>query len=518
MYPGTLQPILPRDTIEARRWEHTRLRRRLLEGTWEMDLVERLEVHLGTVRRQAWGWPDMSSNVYRQICRELAALYVLPPDVSHPTRGQFAEGLVGPDGVIARSGLWATMSRYQALVIGCREYWQRVHVTADGRVTYRPVPPDMTVAKASEDRPDYPVRIQELRPRWHEGRNAYCWTWDVLSIEDPAYPVYEVREAKLGGELGEDMTAMYLGGTFSGDAYPYRRNDGRPILPYVLYHAERIGDRLFDAWEGREVVEGSLNLAVMFSMLFHAMKDASWPQRYAVGARPVGAGVAGDAAGSRMEVIADPATVLLMEAESEQQPVIGQWQPAADVEKMEQTIAAVANRLAQDAGVSPADIQRMGGTARSGYAIALSSEAKRDCQRKYAQSFRASDEQLVMTTAILLNRATGTTYPEGGYSVAYRSIPLSGQELEARRKHALELMEAGLMTRIDAMRLLDDSLTEQDAVAKLLEIDAMTRRLVDEDASDPMVPADTRVNPAMETDGESEDETDPETGEAAIAD
>jgi len=66
----------------------------------------------------------------------------------------------------------------------------------------------------------------------------------------------------------------------------------------------------------------------------------------------------------------------------------------------------------------------------------------------------------------------GTAFPEGGYSVAYRAIPLSGQELDARRKHALEMLEAGLMSRVEAVRLFDEGLTPDDARAVLEEIDA----------------------------------------------
>jgi len=394
----------------------------------------------------------------------------MPPDVTHPT----INNAVFLSETISRSGLWATMNRFQQLVVGCREYWQRVHVSADGRLTFRPVAPDMTIARSFADRPDYPVSVHELRERLDE-KGETRWTWDVLDVSNPENPIYEVRAYIDGGKMGEDLSAIYLGGNYSGAAYPYRRNDGRPILPYVLYHAERIGDRLWDAWEGVEVVEGSLNIAVTYSMLFHAIKDSSWPQRYIVGAEPQGGTIQGDVASARREVVSDPATVLMLRAVDEQQPVIGQWQAGADVTALEQTIAACANRLAQDAGVSPADIQRMGGTARSGYAIALSNESKRDAQRSYAQSFRASDEQLVMTAAILLNRVTNTKYPEGGYSVQYRSIPLSGSELDARRKHALELLDAGLMTRVEALRLFDDSLTEQDAAAMLAEIDTMNK-------------------------------------------
>lgn len=467
----TQVPIIGTDTYEIRRVEHTRLRRRLLEGTWEEDLHNRLQIHLGTVRKAAWGLPDMSSNVFRQIARSLASLYIQPPDVSHPTRNQAAQGIVD---MVARSGLWATMNRFQQLTIGCREYWQRVHVSSDGRLTFRPVAPDMTIAKSFADRPDYPVSVREMRERM-DADGKPRWTWDVLDISDAENPIYEVRAYVDGGKVGEDLSAVYLGGNYSGAAYPYRRNDGRPILPYVLYHAERIGDRLFDCYEGIEVVEGSLNIAVSYSMLFHAIKDSSWPQRYIIGAEPQGGTIEGGIAGVRREVVSDPATVLMLRASDEQQPVIGQWQAGCDVTQLENTISAFANRLAQDAGVSPADIQRMGGTARSGYAIALSNEGKRDAQKVYAQSFRASDEQLVMTAAILANRAMGSQFPEGGYSVQYRSIPLSGAELDGRRKHALELLDAGLMTRIDALRLFDDALTEQDAVAMLAEIDALNK-------------------------------------------
>lgn len=483
-----LLPPVPPSGLDARRWEHTRLRRRLLEGTWERDLVERLEVHLGSVRRQAWGVPDLSSNPFRIICRELSALYLTAPDVRHTRSPDRAEALIGGSGIIARSGLWATMQRFQSLVIGCREYWQRIHVSEDGRLTYRPVPPDMTLAYAAEDRPDYPLAVHELRLRHSLNGGGPIWTYDVLDIRNPEYPEYCIHVATPEGRLGEDVTVAYLGQSYSGDAYPYRRADGRPVLPYVLYHAERIGDRLFDAYEGMEVVEGSLNLAVSYSFLLHVLKDASWPQRYAVGVRPTGASMEGTVAGARLEIITDPATILQFEAVDEQQPLIGQFQAGADAGALETTVASMANRLAQDAGLSPTDISRLSGSARSGYAIALTNEGKREAQRKYASSFRSSDEELVMKTAILYNRATGSTFPEGGYSVSYRAIPLSPQELDGRRKHALEMLEAGLMSRVEAVRLFDEGLTPDDARALLEEIDA-ARAMEHEAAESPEVEA-----------------------------
>ena len=91
--------------------------------------------------------------------------------------------------------------------------------------------------------------------------------------------------------------------------------------------------------------------------------------------------------------------------------------------------------------------------------------------------FRASDEALVSLSAVLFNRWTEansepSNYPEGGFSVIYREIPLSPQEMEARRKHVLEMLAAGLMSEVDALRFFG-SLSEQDAIAQLAAIRVM---------------------------------------------
>jgi hypothetical protein len=308
-----------------------------------------------------------------------------------------------------------------------------------------------------------------------------------------------VRIAKDGG-MGEDVTLEVLGGTYSGDAYPYRRADGAPILPVVLYHASLYGDRLFDAFNGVELYEGSLNLAVYYSFLAHTLRDASFPQRYAIGVRIAGSDmVDGGSRGQRVEVVTDPTTILMLDAAMEQQPQVGQFVAGADVEKIEATIAAIAHRLATDAGLAPTDLQRTSGSAKSGYAISLSSEGKRTAQRKYILQQRDADERLVAISATLYNRAMGTQFPEGGYSVHYREIPLSPEELASRRAHAMEMMEAGLMDKVEALRLFG-SLTHEDAVVRLEQIAAAkmaeSRMMMVESASPAAEEGDSEVRPA----------------------
>ena len=181
---------------------------------------------------------------------------------------------------------------------------------------------------------------------------------------------------------------------------------------------------------------------------------------------------------ARSEVTTDPTTILMLDPISEtSQPMLGQFQAGSDAEKLESVIAAVAHRLATDAGLAPSELQRTSGSARSGYAISLSQEGKRQAQRRYIMQFRASDEALVSLSAVLYNRwseanTEPTNYPEGGYSVLYREIPLSPSEMDARRKHVLEMRSAGLMTDVEALRFFG-SLSEQDAIAQLAAIRAM---------------------------------------------
>jgi hypothetical protein len=87
--------------------------------------------------------------------------------------------------------------------------------------------------------------IREYRLRLDPHTGEEIWTVECLSIVGEPY--YRIHRAD-GDGLGEDLTVQYLGQTYEGEGYPYRYADGSPFLPYVLYHAERVGDRLFDPY------------------------------------------------------------------------------------------------------------------------------------------------------------------------------------------------------------------------------------------------------------------------------
>ena len=131
----------------------------------------------------------------------------------------------------------------------------------------------------------------------------------------------------------------------------------------------------------------------------------------------------------------------------------------------------LAARVAVEAGgVSPADLHRAAPN-RSGSAIALTNEGKRRMQAKFTPSFRPSDERLAAVTATIVRSLGGPELPESAYRVIYGSTPLSVDEQDARRRHAIEAMGAGLMSRLEAYLYIHPELTVPDAERA---IEAMT--------------------------------------------
>jgi len=249
-------------------------------------------------------------------------------------------------------------------------------------------------------------------------------------------------------------------------------------MPAVLYHAAQT-PWIYDAYQSRELVEGTLNVAVLRTYVAHVARSAAWRQRYVIDAELLGTSEVdenGDGRG-RSRVQADPATILQFvrrDGVEGANPQAGTFDVPVLPEELWSYIEGYERKLISEAGVNPADQQAMGGDARSGYALAVSRDAQREAQRRCEPMFRRGDQELLRLTAIMLNRAEGRTgadaYPEFGYRVTYHGVPQSAMERQALREHLLALMQAGLMDPTTAYMELHPGTTEAQAVDALLKI------------------------------------------------
>ncbi len=468
-----MKPNAPTQADDAR-WSHTALRRRMLQGTWEQDLEDELYRHLPTDRREAWGPSDLSSNVFEQVNRQLSVLYTERPQVHN------VEGDIEPlQKMVNDAGLFPLMQRMQQYTLGMRECIMRIDVNphAEGMtvdypgIQYRIVTPDYVICDASPDLPDKPNYYQELRLRTNkEGKTE--WVWDIFDIRDLNNPRFGMYKAGADGSIGIDVSEDYMGhpAHVGLDSYPYIDSQGRPFLPITMYHAEKTG-LLWNTYDQSQLCYGFLQSAVYFTFFGHAMKNASWPQRYAIGVTINGlTALEQDTTARRAGIATDPSSILMFQPTEDTQPQIGQFQPGADVHSLLESIAKYEYRVATTSGISPAELQRTSGDPRSGYALAVSRQGQREAQRKYAPVFRMADEELLTKTAILSNRFLNTSLPETGYRIAYKSLPLSPDETRAAREDIVQKLSAGLISPIQAMQIMYPDLSEEQARQELTKI------------------------------------------------
>jgi hypothetical protein len=491
----------------------------MLRGIHRQDIITAISEHVDPTRQRQWGVPDLSSNVFKTASTQLAVCHDRAP-IWGSVDGTAPQQLLGEGGFYDRAGWAPLMARFSSSVIGLRECAMHHSIVGDkasspddARVLFRPVTPDMIIAKSKASDPERPYCLQELRLRTNTSTNQAAWTWDVYDIEGTV-PSYRVFECKADGSLGDDLSSMHIdGGALVGPDYlaEFSSSTGEPFIPYTLYHAAKTG-LLWDAFDAMEVVNGSITAAVLWTFYVHCVRDASWPQRYAVGCVPPGAALMQDGqSGAQQSIATDPASLLLFRAISDAQPLLGQFEPASSPSDIQASVAEYEARCLEYMGVSAADLQRAGGNTRSGYAIAITNSGKREAQRRFAPQFRQGDIESAAMTAQLLNRRYGLTLPEKNYTIEYQAIPLSEQELEARRKDILEQVSAGLMSEIDAYMELHPGVSHEGAVRALVRVETDKLLLAKERAkvaatmgpptptptpTDPAAPAQTGAPPA----------------------
>ena len=440
---------------DPQRQAEQRLRDSFWDGTWAETLGADLLKVLSTDRREVLGPLDLSLCLGPQICQELAVCYLRTPMV---TIGGKAAWICEPGGPISTALLWSMMPDFQGRVLWLREYVMRIEATSGGGLLFRPVPPWLVEIEADPARPDQPIVYREWVPRIIGGESV--WTRDVIDLRDPGDPHLVV----LSQDGDTDLTEQVFGGPQSGEAYAYRREDGTPFVPVELYHRDPDAS-LWHYSRGAELVSSTRRGAVHWNLYDHAYEDASWEQRALIDGAVVGAKPVGER-GLRY-VRPDPTLILMVESREGHQAQLGQWRIGADPAVLMAGLQGYIAQAATREGVSPAELQRLSGDPKSGYAIALTNEGKRQAQRRFGPQFQVRDESLLCKAAATWNRANpdADPYAETGYQVSYQSIPLSPDEERAIRDQVdWELMRGWITPQQALARVRGISESEATAI------------------------------------------------------
>ena len=451
-----------RETHDRR--EEQLLRERMLDGQHTDDIInEILRDYAPEIAAELTLNPDLSENTFRMVLGQLAISYDESPMVS-------AEGVEDFDAIITPS-VWPKMQQRDILTRGLRECLVRLDWPSSDsvvqEVTYRVIAPGHILkCIALEGQPDRPGCLTErrMRTRLDEAgrpiRVETFETWDITGDE----PVFMIEEVDDRGDR-VDRTGLYL----DTDEYPYRDEQGAPILPYVLYHAQ-MQDRLWDYKAGIELVRGTLRLAVGYTAWWDAFNNSANPQRVAIDLElPAGQTQTLQQSRNVETITAGPKTILKFSSQRDGTGRIDTYPPGLSPMDGMTSLRAYAERLAVFAGLNPGDLVASG-SAQSGISIIVSRDGQRRAQQKAEPVNRLGDQQLLSIAARLANAYGGASLPtdERAYTIEYAQMGLS----ETERKTLIENLEKeaglGLVSRVTMVRELHPGLDSDEAALAFL--------------------------------------------------
>lgn len=450
----------------------------MLEGAWREDAVGKITAFFQEETANRLGNVDLTRNLHRSLCRELAVRYQTPP-LRLSDDDAADEALTE---AVAGSALWAVLARLERYTVSAntcflRPDWTTPEGSGPG-LQYTVVTSDLVYTETDPQDPRTPVYAmharrrrdpedKDRRPRW------FFDEWDVRG-DSPTFRI--MRPAKSANEQPADVTGLFMDSpdALSGVNYHWTI-DGRPVVGLVPYQTDPGFAGLFDWREGCEVVEATLLEAAYWSFFGYGLRDAGHPPRALADGEFVSGGTRrGEGSSARVDMAADPTVIHLVRSLDQGAAHALEWGPGFDPERMQMAIQSWTMGAAQSAGLSPDDFQR-NGQAESGYAISLKSEAKRREQRRMAPSFQASDALTLGLSASLLNRYANAGLPESGWAPQYAQVSLSPAEKAERREDVKARLEAGTASLVDAVMAEHPQMTREQATAHLEQVQAELR-------------------------------------------
>lgn len=462
--------------------------RKFLEGGWKSELAVHGTKQLGALRAKLVGEWDTGSNLYKSFVEQTCTMYDEEP-------GQPAGELRD---LFRAGGWWAMARQHQQYVRGLHESLVYVGWDSPEKIpTFELVTADLVTADAAPTNRSRAETIWRARSRPVPGsRSGECaWYWDRWSTEgEGSFTVWtNDRNRDVTGDF-PDATAGWQG------KYPYIGENGRPILPFALYHDRGPAKGLWSPPErDSEIIFGTKQNALLWTAAVHGVLRASWSQRLLFNGKVKG-GTTETVSGYAIRTVTpDPTAIMQVDGDNAS---AGEWGSAIDIDASEKFARMYGARLSVEYGLSPADLVIESLNPASGAAITVSQTGKRRISARDRVPMSMGDAKLAAVVAAVA-RANGVKVTTQGWSLRYHGVALTIDERSKVVPYVAQEIELGLADRVTAYQELHPGTSVEDAEA---DLDAMDKRR--------MVSEDLGTDPAAKT----VDPSSPATGETPVAD
>ena len=437
-----------------------------------------IQAQVGGAAADALGPPDLSANTLLAVATQLSTpgLYGLgEPRLSHTDPN--ASALIR---WMSASGYWARMQFVQRMVTGIGDWVLALSVEGD-RLCFENAYPWRLWTRSSPHSPTDVREVRWLRMRHIDPTNpeSPCeWFWDCYDLDTETFRVLDTEGCDYSNvhiQIGDGYAPV---GGLTGPAYPYRRPDGTPFLPFIFYSDCDDGHLWHDNTR-RGATRGALNTITLSTYGLRALMGASMPPTIAVNleqpaAQAINVGDANNAGSTTAASLPSiPGTILFTRTTSpEVQGSIHQLSVGGNLQALNQGIANYFSSQFARLGMSSDDVQRDSANPTSAAALSISRSAKRERAQMVAPYFRRCDALALEYAAYLASAAGLGDWPATGWTIEYTSIPLSPEEAQAERDDLTWSHEQKLISRIDIYRQRHPGATREDAIAALQRVAA----------------------------------------------
>lgn len=438
------------------------LRRKLIDGDWRDILRHHIDIQLGPKRSTLIGLPDTGENLFASVIDQTSTMYDQAPELQHTD----AFSLAALNNSFDRGEWWSNARQHQKYVKAFGE--SLVYVGWDiemGHATFEFATPDVITAEPAASNSGRAATIWWARHHSiHPGAERHGWFWHRWSVAGGvgSYSIWTAdRMSDVSGRFFDPAG-------WRGGSYPYRDEQGRPVLPFALYHAHGSGGHLFAPNRNGDIMFGALQLGLLWSAAVHGVTQASWDQRWIANGHVRGGDIQNAGGGAVQSISADPSVILQFEGQS---VAAGAWGASVDIEKAERFARMYGHRLSVNYGLSPSDLVVESLNPASGASIVVSREGKRRIALRDAPHFHRGDMRLIEVVAAV-NRAYGLPCFAAGARIRYRGIELTPMERQQAAQHLEIELRLGLIDDVGAYTTLHPGTSIADAESDMALIRA----------------------------------------------
>lgn len=466
------RPTLYDDHNDARH-KYMCARTALLDEDFDELMLKWIAENAGEGATQRGGIPDTAMNPIASNTRQLVTpgLYGRAPKLTYPDA---AEGLLGVDGYLERSGFWPRAQTLQYYTVGMGIWFRFVNLVDEGRGTElvdQLVNPADVVVFPRESNPMEIGALWHLRSRkikTDDGKWSHIWVWDQYDIDKVAEPSFRIMAVNSRGQPTEDLTAKFF--PESDGSYDWIAPDGLPFLPWVTYRAVDSGR--FWPHHRRGMHRGTLRAcehwtytsrAALFATGEHVLIGGVDPESMPAKVKRGDDGIQ-QSAEPQLSMTVTPGMMTFLPTKDQSGLTAIHIGPGVNLPNLSAFSNMYQMVLAVNDGLHPTDATRQSANPTSGSALEISSESRRAYSDQVKPFFTKSDKEAITKIAWMFARLPEPViYPVDDISITYRTLPLSPTEREDLRKDLEWQVDQGLMSPVDAYLALNPGSTREQA-------------------------------------------------------